>query len=241
MRKILISACLAVIILAPFLGSGALSSPNLDMNQKSGFAEAGSIALSYAPSITVMAADLGKAASGNSNPVNITVNVTELSSNSSISEAVCGLDRFNFEIDTLEVPPDGKALRIMMVNQENPNFMYAPAPCSYRTSIVPISDYLDQGSPNKPSPSRQNVWANGLYTFRLRYLNDGSETISDAFSFKIGPDGSLSQASRSSKIAVANPKLPVRDSGNIIHLDPINQLNPQPEPPMPVKPSNSIF
>ena len=84
MRKILIFACLAVIVLAPFLVSGALSSPNLDMNKKSALAGAGSIALSYAPSITVMAEDLGKAASGNSNPVNLTVNVTELSSSSSI-------------------------------------------------------------------------------------------------------------------------------------------------------------
>ncbi len=229
MRDILIPAYLAITILAACFPSAALSSPNLDINQRSALAEAGSFALSSTPSINVEAIDTGQAASGNSNPVNLTVNVTQLSGGSDqTAEAICGLDRFDFETDTLEVPSGGEAVRIMMVIPTNDNTMYAP--CSYLVSMIPITDYLDQGSPDKPSPGKQNTWANGIYTLRLIYMNEGYETASRTFSFTIGAGVSLSQT-EFNDIVTINPKRSPRD------LDPINQLNPQPEPPMPSNPS----
>jgi len=232
MRDILIPACLAIIVLTACLASGALSSPNLDISQKSALANAGSFASSSAPSINVEAIDIGQAASGNSNPVNLTVNVTQLSSGSDqTAEAICGLERFNFEIYTLEVPPDGKAVRIMMVGPTHDNFMYAPAPCRYLISIIPITDYLNQGSTDKPSPGKQNTWENGVYTLRLIYINEGYEIASKTFSFTIGAGTLLGQTAKFNNIVAINPKLSPRD------VDPINQLNPQPEPPIPSNPS----
>lgn len=231
MRNILIPACLAIIVMAACFPSAALSSPNLDISQRSASAKAGLFAPPFAPSINVEAIDTGQAASGNSNPVNLTVNVTQFSSGSGQAEAICGLDRFDFEIDTLEVPPGGKAARIMSVSPTHDNFMYAPAPCSYLISIIPITDYLNQGSPDKPSPGKQNIWENGVYTLSLIYINEGYETASKAFSFTIGADTLLGQAAKFNNIVAINPKLSPRD------VDPINQLNPQPEPPMPLNPS----
>ncbi len=231
MRNILIPACLAIIVLAACFQSTALSSPNMDISQRSASAEAGSFALFYAPSINVEAIDTGQAASGNSNPVNLTVNVTQFSSSSDQAEAICGLDIFDFEIDTLEVPPGGKAVSIMSVSPTYDNFMYAPAPCCYLISIIPITDYLNQGSPNKPSPGKQNTWENGVYTLSLTYLNEGYETVSKTFSFTIGAGTLLGQTSRFNNIVAINPKRSPRD------VDPINQLNPQPEPPIPSNPS----
>lgn len=231
MRNILIPACFAIIILAACFPGAALSSPVLDMDQRSALAKAGPFASSSVPSINVESIDIGQAASGNSNPVNLTVNVTEFSSDSNQAEAICGLDRFDFEIDTLGVPPDGKAVRIMSVSPTHANFMYAPAPCSYWISIIPVTDYLNQGSPNKPSPGKQNTWVNGVYTIRLRYMNEGYELASKTFSFTIGAGTLLGQAAKFNNIVAINSKLSPRD------VDPINQLNPQPEPPMPSNPS----
>jgi hypothetical protein len=233
MRKILFSACLAIIILAACLASAALSSPNLDINQKSALAKAGSFASSsvssFVPSINMEAINTGQAASGNSKPVNLTVSATLFSDSNQTAEAICGLDRSNFEIDTLEVPPDGKAARIMSVTPTLTNFMYSPAPCSYWISIIPITDYLNQGSPANPSPGKQNTWVNGVYTLRLRYMNEGSEIAGKTFSFTIGSSASLSEAAKFNKIAAINSKLSPRD------VDPINQLNLQ--PPMSSNPS----
>ena len=236
MRRILISACLAIIILEACLASAALSSPNLDMSAQSALAKAGSFASSsvssFATSINVEAIDAGKATSGNSMPVNLTVDVTQFFSDSNqAAEAICGLGRFNFEIDTLEVPPDGKAARIMSVSPTYDNFMYAPAPCSYWVSIIPITDYLYQGSPSNPAPAKQNTWVNGIYTISLRYMNEGSETVSKTFSFTIGANAPLSETENINRIVAINEQRSPRD------LDPINQLNPQPEPPMPSNPS----
>jgi hypothetical protein len=203
------------------------------MGQRPTLAKAGSFASSSAPSINVEAIDIGKAASGNSNPVNLTVNVTGLSSASNQVETICGLDRFNFEIDTLEVPLDEKAVRIMSVSPTHDNFMYATDACSYLISIIPITDYLNQGSPNKPSPAKQNTWENGVYTLRLRYMDEGYEIASKTISFTIGVSASLGEVAKLNKIVVINPRLSPRD------LDPINQLNPQPEPPIPPNPSFS--
>jgi hypothetical protein len=159
-RKILFSACLAIIVLAACLASAALSSPNLDISHKSALAKAGSFASSsvssFVPSINMEAIDTGQAASGNSKPVNLTVSVTLFSDSNQTAEAICGLDRSNFEIDTLEVPPDGKAARIMSVSPTQANFMYSPAPCRYWISIIPITDYLNQGSPTSPSPGKDH-------------------------------------------------------------------------------------
>ena len=237
MRRILISACLAIIVAAACLASAALSSPNLDMGAQSALAKAGSFASpsvssSFATSVNVEAIDTGKAASGNSKQVNLTVSVTQSFSDSNqAAEAVCGLGRFNFEIDTIEVPPDGKAARIMSVSPTYANFVHAPAPCSYSISIIPITDYLNQGSPSKPAPGKQNNWVNGIYTLSLRYLNEGSETASKTFSFTIGDNVPLSEAAKINRIVAINEPRSPRD------LDPINQLNPQPEPPMPSNPS----
>jgi len=105
-------------------------------------------------------------------------------------------DRLNFEIDTLEAPPDGKAARIMSVSPTYDNFEYAPAPCSYRVSIIPITDYLNQGSPSNQAPGKQNSWVTGIYTLSLRYMNEGSETVSKTFSFTIGANVPLSEAAK---------------------------------------------
>jgi hypothetical protein len=234
MRKILIPVCLAIIVLAACLASAAISSPNLDTSQKSAQAKEGSFASSSAPSIKVVAIDTGAAASGNSRPVNLSMSVTQFSSDSNqTAEAICGLDRSNFEIDTLEMPPGGKAARIMSVSSTPANFVYAsdPVPCSYGISIIPIADYLNPGSPANPSPAKQNAWVSGAYTLRLRYMNEGSEMASKTFSFAIGASASLVNAAKFTKTAVINSKLSPRD------VDPISQLNPQPEPPMQLNPS----
>lgn len=234
MRKILIPVCLAIIVLAACLASAAISSPNLDISQKSAPAKAGSFASSNAPSINVVAIDTGVAASGNSKPVNLSMSVTQFSSDSNqTAAAICGLDRSNFEIDTLEMPPGGKAARIMSVSSTDANFVYAsaPIPCSYWISIIPITDYLNQNSPANPSPAKQNTWVNGVYTLSLRYMNEGSEMVSKTFSFTIGTSSSLVNAAKFTKTTVVNSKLSPRD------VDPISQLNPQPEPPMQLNPS----
>lgn len=234
MRKILIPVCLAIIVLAACLASAAISSPNLDTSQKSAPAKAGSFASSYAPSINMVTIDTGVAASGNSKPVNISLSVTQLLGDASqTAEAICGLDRSNFEIDTLEMPPGGKAARIMSVSSTDARSVYASAsvPCSYQISIIPVTDYLNQRSPADPSPAKQNTWVNGIYTLRLRYLNEGSATVSKTFSFTIGTGASLVNAAKFTETAVVNSKLSPRD------VDPINQLNPQPEPPLPSNPS----
>lgn len=234
MRKILIPVCLAFIVLAACLASAAISSPNLDISQKSAEAKAGSFASSNAPSINVVAIDTGVAASGNGKPVNLSMSVTQFSSDSNqIAEAICGLDRSNFEIDTLEMPPGGKAARIMSVSSIDANSVYAsaPVPCSYLISIIPITDYLNQRSPANPSPAKQNTWVSGIYTLRLRYINEGSETVSKTFSFTIGTSSSLVNAVKFTETTVVNSRLSPRD------VDPISQLNPQPEPPMLLNPS----
>jgi hypothetical protein len=231
MRNILIPAGLVIVVLTACLASGALSSPNLDISQMSALTKAGTFASPSAPSINVEAIDIGQAASGNSNPVNITVNVTNFFSDSNQAEAICGLDRFNFEIDTIEVPPDGTAVRIMSVSPTYANFMYAPAACSYWISIIPITNYLNQGSPANPSPGKQNTWENGAYTLRLKYMNGGYETASKPFSFTIGVSASLGEVAEFNKIiAIGSKRSP-------LNVDPINQLNPQPEPPIPPNPS----
>ena len=234
MRKILIPVCLAIIVLAACLASAAISSPNLDISQKSAPAKAGSFASSNAPSINVVAIDTGAAASGNSKPVNLSMSLTQFSSASNqTAAAICGLDRSNFEIDTLEMPPGGKAARIMSVSSTDANFVYAsgPIPCSYWVSIIPITDYLNQGSSANPSPAKQNAWVSGIYTLRLRYTNAESEMASKTFSFTIGASASLVNAAKFTKTTVINSKLSPRD------VDPISQLNPQPEPPMQLNPS----
>ena len=234
MRKILIPVCLAIVVLAACLASAAISSPNLDISQKSAAAKSGSFASSYASSINMVAIDTGEAASGNSKPVNLSMSVTQFSSGSNqTAAAICGLDRSNFEIDTLEMPPGGKAARIMSVSSTDANFVYAsaPIPCSYWISIIPITDYLNQGSPVNPSPGKQNTWVNGVYTLRLRYMNEGYETGSKTFSFTIGASASLGDLVKFKKTTAINSKLSPRD------VDPISQLNPQPEPPMLLNPS----
>ena len=234
MRNILIPVCLAIIVLAACLASAAISSPNFDISPKSAPTKAGSFASSSALSINVVAIDTGDAASGNSKPVNLSMSLTQFSSDSNqTAEAICGLDGSNFEIDTLEMPPGGKAARIMSVSSTDANFVYAsaPVPCSYGISIIPITDYLNQGSPATPSLAKQNAWVSGIYTLRLRYMNEGNEMVSKTFSFTIGASASLVNAAKFTKTTVINSKLSPRD------VDPISQLNPQPEPPMQLNPS----
>jgi hypothetical protein len=62
-------------------------------------------------------------------------------------------------------------------------------------------------------------------------MNEGSETVSKTFSFTIGANALLSEAEKINQIVAINEQRSPRD------LDPINQLNPQPEPPMPSNPS----
>lgn len=229
MRKITITACLAIIVLATCLASGALSSPSSDIS-KSALAKAGSgsFASSSTSSINVDAIDTVQAAPGNSGPVNLTVSVIQSLGGIQTSEAICGLERNNFEIDTTEMPPGGKAARIMSVSPKQAGYTNPPAPCSYRISIIPTTDYLNPGSPS--SPAKQNTWASGIYSIRLRYLNQGNEIASKTFSITIGGSVSLVGAERFNKVAGIN-------SNSLMELDPINQLNPQPEPPKPINPS----
>jgi hypothetical protein len=232
MRNVPIPICLAIIILAMSPASAVMSTPNLDMSQKSAFADAGSIAFSPAPSIDVEATDIGQAASGNSLPVNITANVTQYSSASKTTESICGLEMSNFEIETLEVPTNGNDVRIMSVSRRNANFMYAPAPpCNYWISIIPTTEYLGQESPYKPTPSKQNTWVDGVYTLRLRYISEGNEIASTTFSFTIGGDTSWVGASQFHRVTDSNSEKSPRN------VNPIDQLNPQPEPPKPSNPS----
>jgi hypothetical protein len=229
MRKILIPACMAIIVLAACLASATLSSPNSDISQKSSLAKAGSGAFASAPSVNVDAIDIGQAASGNSEPVNLTVSVIQSLGGVQMSEAICGLERNNFEIDTLEVPTGGKAARIMSVGPTYAGYTNPPAPCSYWISIFPTADYLNPGSPS--SPAKQNNWVNGVYTIRLRYVNQGNEFASKTFSVTIGGSASSVTAEKVIDFVAINSKKSLRD------MDPINQLNPQPEPPKPINPS----
>jgi len=230
MKKFLVPACLMIIILAISLAGAVQPSPNLDINQKSALAKTGSFVLSSAPSINLGAIDIGQAAPGNSMVVTLTANVTQFLSDSKTVEAICGLERFNFEIDVLDMPPGGKAARIMSVSPIYASVMYAPAHCSYLISLIPITDYLNPGSPNKPSPSKQNTWVNGVYTLRLIYIDGGNEIASKTFSFTIGSSTSLVEASRFKRVVEIDPTLSPRE------VDPVNQLNPQPEPPRPINP-----
>jgi hypothetical protein len=229
MKKILIPACLATIFLAACLASAALSSPNSDISQKSSSAKAGSGAFASAPSVNVDAIDIGQAASGNSKPVNLTVSVIQSLGGIQTSEAICGLERNNFEIDTLEAPSGGKAARIKSVSPTYASYTNPPGPCSYWISIFPTADYLNPGYPS--SPAKQNNWVDGVYTIRLRYTNQGNEFAGKTFSVTIGGSASSVTAEKIIDFVAINSKKSPRD------MDPINQLNPQPEPPKPINPS----
>ncbi|NTV27894.1 MAG: hypothetical protein HGA93_04345 [Methanothrix sp.] len=231
MKTTSILSYVAIIILTTCLASGALSSPNLAKSPQSALVETESFSMSSAPSINVIAIDTGLAAHGNSRPVNITVNVTQIMDSPKSAEAICGLDRFNFETDMFEVPSDGKDARIMSVSPTYAGYMNPPAPCSYWISIIPIADYLNQGSPANPSPAKQNTWVNGCYTLQLKYLNGGNEIASKTFSFTIGGSPSLGNTIELNRISAINSKR------SPYEIDPIDQLNPQPEPPRPLNPS----
>lgn len=235
MRRILISGYLAIIVLTVCLANAALSSPNLDTSRQSALTKAGSFASPdgspFASSTNIETIDMGKAAFGNSMPVNLTVSVMQSFSATQTAQAICGLTRFNFEIETLEVPMDGKAAKIMSVSPTYADAINPAAPCSYWISIIPITDYLDQGSPYNPAPAKQNTWANGVYSLSLRYIKEGSEMASKTFSFTVGANAAPSAAGRIDRIIAIDAVRSPRD------LDPINQLNPQPEPPMPSNPS----
>jgi len=178
--------------------------------------------------ININAVDVGQASSGNSRPVNITVNVTQGSDASFPRQSVCGLDRFDFQLDTIELPPNGYAARIMSVTPVQNNFMYAPAPCSYLISLIPVSDYLNQESPAKPSPAKPHSWTSGIYIFQLTWVKEGNEIARKSFSISIGEVGFPHQSSEISP-------LPAMNSRSSWHgIDPIDQLNPQPEPPRPL-------
>lgn len=228
MRKILIPACLAIIVLSACLASAAMPSPNSDISQKSASAKAGSGAFASAPSVNVDAIDLGQAFSGNSKPVNLTVSVIQSLGGIQTSEAVCGLERNNFKIDTLEVPVGGKDARIMSVGPTYAIYTNPPGPCSYWISLIPTADYLNPGSPS--SPAKQNNWASGVYSIRLRYLNQGNEIAGKTFTITIGGNLPLVGAEKYNEVAAINTKSP-KDR------NPINQLNPQPEPPKPTNPT----
>jgi hypothetical protein len=219
MKTTSILSCVAIIILTTCLASGALSSPKLTKSPQSALVETESFSMSSAPSINVNAIDTGLAALGNSRPVNITVNVTQIMDSPKSAEAICGLDRFNFEIDMLEVPPDGKDARIMSVSPTYASYMNPPAPCSYRISIIPITEYLNQGSPANPSPAKLNTWVNGVYILQLKYLNAGNEIASKTFSFTIGGNPSLGNTIELNKISAINSKR------SPYEIDPIDQLN----------------
>ncbi|RQW81259.1 MAG: hypothetical protein EHM14_01780 [Methanothrix sp.] len=229
MKKTLIPACLAIIVLAACLASAALSSPNSDISQESSSAKAGSVAFASAPSVNVDSIDIGQAASGNSKPVNLTVSVIQSLGGIQTSEAICGLERNNFEIDTLEAPSGGKAARIMSVSPTYAGYTNPTAPCSYWISIFPTADYLNPGYPS--SPAKQNNWADGVYTIRLRYMNQGNEFAGKTFSVTIGGSASSVTAEKIIDFVAINSKKSLRD------MDPIDQLNPQPEPPKPINPS----
>ena len=231
MRRMLILACVAIVFLAAYLASAALPSPNSDMSLKSSAAKAGSgaFASSSVPSVNVDAIDIGQAASGNSRPVNLTVSVIQSLGGIQMSEAICGLERNNFEIETLEVPPGGKDVRIMSVGSTYAGYTNPPAPCSYQISIFPTAEYLNPGYPS--SPAKQNNWVNGVYTVRLRYLNQGNEFAGKTFSITIGGSASSVAAEKIIDFAAINSKK------SPLNMDPIDQLNPQPEPPMPINPS----
>jgi hypothetical protein len=149
--------------------------------------------------------DTMQAASGNSLPVIFTTNLVQISSDSKSAEPICALEKSNFEIDTLEVPYGGKDARILSFSPTYASLMNAPASCSYLISIVPITDYLilepqSQQFSAKPSPTKQNTWVKGIYTLRLRYMNDGNEIASKTFSFTIGKKESSVETSKFNKI-----------------------------------------
>lgn len=101
------------------------------------------------------------AAPGNSNPFNISVNVTQFASAIQSAESICGLKVSDFKIDTIKTPPMGAQVAIKSVTMvRNPD-------CNYLISLVPISN-----------PGKQNTWWNGIYTLQLNYLKDGKQLAS---------------------------------------------------------------
>ena len=231
MKKILIPICLTIIVLTAGLSNAVMSTPSLDTSNRYASADIGLLTYSPAPSIDVESIYIGQAANGNGMPVNITINATQFSNATKTKESICGLGMQNFEIETIEMPAGGKAARIMNVAPIHINFMYAPTPCRYLISIIPITEYLGQESPYKPTPSKQNTWVNGVYTLRLRYVCEGTEAASTTFSFTIGGDTSWVGASQFHRVTDSSSGISPRD------MNPIDQLNPQPEPPMPSNPS----
>jgi len=101
------------------------------------------------------------AAPGNSEPFNISVNVTQFASAIQSSESICGLKVSDFKIDTIKTPLMGAQVAIKSVTMvRNPD-------CNYLISIIPLSN-----------PGKQSTWRNGIYTLQLNYLKDGKQLAS---------------------------------------------------------------
>lgn len=150
-----ILASIMIVVLAANIVSGATPLPNMALNKQPVTARTDITV----PAINLNGINFGQAAPGNSWPVNLTVNVTQM------GNGICNLNASNFKLDTITVPPNGSAVVIKSVTlAPHPNFMYGSSPCSYWVLVVPDNNH-----------GRQNTWANGNYTLRLDYLNGGKQ------------------------------------------------------------------
>jgi hypothetical protein len=119
-----------------------------------------------APYINIYLIKIAPASSGNSKPVNISINITSPVT----QQDICGLNAANFMIDTLGILPNAPSayaikgffpISSVAINQ--------PIHCDYMLSIVPTS----------------SSWVTGIYTLKLNYIQGGQQLANRTFSFRV--------------------------------------------------------
>lgn len=151
----LILASLMIVVLTVNIIDAATPLPNMALNSKPVIVHTDVVV----PTININGIDIGQAAPGNSWPVNITLNVTQMGND------ICNLSVSDFKVDTLNVPPGGSAIDIKSVTlAPHRNFMYGPSKCNYWVLLVPGTN-----------SDKQNKWVQGNYTLQLEYVKGGKQ------------------------------------------------------------------
>jgi hypothetical protein len=118
-------------------------------------------------SINIISTSIGSASPQNSNPVIVSLNVTNL-----VNRGICGLDASNFQLATITVPPYGPAVVITSLTQLDASRQ--PHICYYYIRVAPTSY---QGT--------QYKWVKGTYNLRMDYLQNGVVAASKTFSLTV--------------------------------------------------------
>ena len=123
-----------------------------------------------APTINIDLIKIAPASPGNSEPVNVGVQIIS----GVTHQDICGLDASNFNLDTLTVPPGGSAIVIKNVFPTSSVAINQPVSCDYWLYLVPTSY---QGN--------QYTWLTGTYTLKLYYVANGQKLADKTFSFRV--------------------------------------------------------